>query len=184
MELFHQLVKISILPLGVWILYFFLRKKKETWQSYRHFAWLGFFANFIFLAATLASVPLQKAMYPEKELATYVANWEHAKVITLHPSASDAKLDKNHLKSQMISMNSKKVEMINWYDNIVNIDIKQEDRIEKFPYQLTGTLPKRGSGLHTLIYVEKDGKGLLITTPQNQFYYRSDQSILTEEAGR
>lgn len=66
-------IKIAILPLGVWILYAFLKRKEGRWQSYRPFAWLGFFANFIFLAAALLSVPVQHSIYPENELSTYIS---------------------------------------------------------------------------------------------------------------
>jgi hypothetical protein len=180
MELFHTMVKLSILPLGVWILYFFFRKKNEIWQTYRRFAWLGFFANFIFLASTLAAVPIQNAMYPESELGTYLNKIENPKVTTLHPSASDVILNKSVLKKQLSSMTRENVDMIGWYNDIVNMDIERDERVEKFPYQLIGTSPKWGSNLHTLVFIEKDGKGLLITTPQNQYYYRSDQTFVVK----
>lgn len=39
-------VKLAVLPLGVWILYGIFSKKNEgkSWDTYRKFAWLGFFA--------------------------------------------------------------------------------------------------------------------------------------------
>lgn len=45
---------------------------------------------------------------------------------------------------------------------------------------MTGTVPKKGRGLETLIFVEEDGKGLLITPNKgHQVYYRLEESILT-----
>ncbi|CAM5222527.1 hypothetical protein UACE39S_02711 [Ureibacillus acetophenoni] len=49
----NEMMKISILPLGVWILYFAFRNKGESWEKYRAYAWLGFWANFIFLARNI-----------------------------------------------------------------------------------------------------------------------------------
>jgi hypothetical protein len=57
MEWFHTFVKIPILPLGVWILYAVLNRKEDRWDTYRRFAWIGFLANFIFLAGTLPHHP-------------------------------------------------------------------------------------------------------------------------------
>ena len=37
---------------------------------------------------------------------------------------------------------------------------------------------KWGSGLHTIIYIENDGKGILISTPQEQLYFRSEDSLI------
>ena len=57
-NMFDTMVKFPILPLGVWILYFILKGREERWQTYRSFAWLGFWANFIFLASTLIAIPV------------------------------------------------------------------------------------------------------------------------------
>ena len=51
-------------------------------------------------------------------------------------------------------------------------------RKERFPYLLTGVKPKWGSGIPTLIYLEEDGKGILITTPKKQLYFRSQQALV------
>lgn len=73
LPVFDTFIKIPILPVGVGILYFIFRNKVEKWVAYRRFAWLGFLANFIFLAATFASFPLQHALYPVNESSTYLA---------------------------------------------------------------------------------------------------------------
>jgi hypothetical protein len=174
---FDAFVKIPILPLGVWILYFIYRNKVEKWVRYRRFAWLGFFANFIFLAATFLSYPFQSALYPENKLTTYMATVKEAKLVNIHPSAKNQQLNKNSLEKQINTMKKDSIPSEEWYYNTV-VNVEPEDRKERFPYQLTGTETKWGSGTSAVIYVEEDGKGLLVWTPTKQLYYRADSSIL------
>jgi glucan phosphoethanolaminetransferase (alkaline phosphatase superfamily) len=178
---FDTFVKIPILPLGVWILYFIYRNKVEKWAKYRRFAWLGFISNFIFLAAALLSFPLQNTLYPENELSTYMASVKEAEIVSTHPSAKKVQLNKKSLESQLNSMRKDSIPSEEWYYNTV-VNVEPEDRKERFPYQLTGTEAKWGSGTSAVIYVEEDGKGLLVWTPTKQLYYRADSSIL--EGGR
>ncbi|WP_082820536.1 hypothetical protein [Fictibacillus phosphorivorans] len=178
LPLFNTFVKIPILPLGVWILYFIFRNKVEKWIIYRRFAWLGFFANFIFLAATFAAIPLHHALYPEQELSTFIAKTDQARLFPLHTGAKESTLNKEVFVEQLSKMNAKPINSMGWYNEIVNIDVPQEERKEKFPYQITGTEPKWGSGLNTTLFVEQDGKGLLLTTQKKQYYFRSDVSFV------
>lgn len=177
LPVFDTSVKIPILPLGVWFLYFIYRNKVEKWVRYRRFAWLGFFANFIFLAAAFLSYPLQSALYPENELSTYMANVKEAKIVSTHPSAKKQQLNKKSLESQINTMKKDSIPSEEWYYNTV-VNVEPADRKERFPYQLTGTETKWGSGTSAVIYVEEDGKGLLVWTPTKQLYYRADSSIL------
>lgn len=177
LPVFDTLVKIPILPLGVWILYFIYRNKVEKWVRYRRFAWLGFIANFIFLAATFLSHPIQSALYPENELTTYMANVKDARLVSIHPSAKKKQLNKDRLEKLKDQMKKDSISSEEWYYNTV-VNVEPEDRKEKFPYQLTGTETKWGSGISTIIYVEEDGKGLLVWTPAKQLYYQTDSSIL------
>jgi hypothetical protein len=64
-----------------------------------------------------------------------------------------------------------------WYYEAA-VDVETKDREERFPYQIIGTKAKWGSGINTIIYVEDDGKGLLIWTPKKQYYYRTDTSLI------
>lgn len=64
-------MKIAILPLGVWILVLVFGKKKERWNVYRPFAWIGFFGNYIFLITTLLISPIQNFMYPTDKLENH-----------------------------------------------------------------------------------------------------------------
>jgi hypothetical protein len=178
---FDAFVKIPILPLGVWILYFICRNKVEKWVKYRRFAWLGFIANFIFLAATFISFPIQNVLYPDNEITTYIENKENIELIKLHPSAREAEIKKDVLNKQLSKMKRNNIDSDEWYQQIEMIDAEPpNERVERFPYLLSGTKPKWGSALNNTVYVEKDGKGLLITTPKEQLYYRSGVSFITE----
>ncbi|MGG3560566.1 hypothetical protein ABES03_02860 [Neobacillus rhizosphaerae] len=170
-------IKVAILPLGVWILYWFLKSKEGRWERYRSFAWLGFWANFIFLTATLLSIPIHQFFYSEDELSTYISHVEGASVITTHPSANEQTLDKGSLQKQLPNMKPVVNHGIEWYNEIESVGGEDTKRNEKFPYQITGFTPKWGSNLHAVIYIEADGKGLLISTPKKQLYFRSKESL-------
>lgn len=175
--MFNTMVKLPILPLGVWILYWFFRKKAEQWQTYRTFAWLGFFMNFIFLVSTLVITLVHYVVYPKNEFSTYISAVENAAIIQIHPSAKDRSLNNEHLLKQLQTMRQETIYSEQWYgETYMNAESNQIN--ERFPYQLIGTLPKFGSGIHTIVYVEADGKGMLISTPKNQVYFRSEDSLL------
>ncbi|MFP3916453.1 hypothetical protein U5N28_01480 [Lysinibacillus telephonicus] len=176
-NLFQSIINIPILPLGVWILYFILKRREESWQKYRSFAWVGFWANFIFLAATLLTLPIHYLIYPNDKLSTYISNIEHAAIVTIHPSGNGQPLVKDDLLNQLETMEKQKINSSEWYQDIV-INSDTNERNERFPYQLVGTFPKWGSGLHSIIYIEEDGKGILVSTPKEQLYFRSEMSLI------
>lgn len=176
---FDTLVQIAILPLGVWILYAFLKRKAGRWEKYRHFAWLGFWANFIFLGTTLMAIPINHLVYPENEPQTYISSVENASIIAIHPSAKKHMLVKENLQKQIHNLKPQNFFSDEWY-NETYMEAEPNKRKERFPYLLTNTLPKWGSGLGATIYLEKDGKGLLIATPKKQFYFQSDELLIEE----
>jgi hypothetical protein len=171
--LFDNLIRISILPLGVWILYF-LKGKQGNWPTYRQYAWLGFFANFIFLATALLSILVNQAVYPIDKPQTYLANVEDASIINIHPTGKTAaSLNKDIFKKDIAHMTEEQIQGQGWYE--------QSETSEVFPYQLIGAQPKFGSNRQAaVIYVENDGKGLLIQTPKKHYYFRSAESFLKE----
>lgn len=179
-------VMFPILPLGVWILYFVLKQKEGRWERYRLYAWLGYGANVIFIATTLLAVPLQHAFYPEREATTYLSNMENASLIPIHPSATEQRINKVALENQIPNMKIEMVYRQNWYEETyeeVNLEMDSNvgnKRNERFPYQLTGVTPKWGCGISPVIYIESDGKGLLIKTQNKDVYFRSAESILEE----
>lgn len=175
-NMFNTMLKVPILPLGVWILYFIFRGKDERWQNYRSFAWLGFLANFIFLASTLITIPAHHAIYPKDEPSTYLANFDHASIINIHPSAKEQSLHKGNILKQLHSMRQETIHRDQWYEDMY-LNNETNKRNERFPYQLIGTLSKWGSDLQTMIYIEEDGKGIIISTSTSQLYYRFEDSL-------
>jgi hypothetical protein len=179
MEWFHTLVKIPILPLGVWILYGVLKSKEGRWETYRRFAWIGFLANFIFLAGTLITIPVYSLIYPENDLSTYITGTKEASTNIIHPSGEGRTLDQEELMKQLSEMEQVEFDSWVWFDEAGG----RYSKNERFPYQLVGTTPKWGSGLNPDIYMEQDGKGILISTRKNQYYFRFPETVL-EGVGR
>ena len=178
-SLFNTVIQISILPLGVWILYAFLNGKRDRWKTYRSFAWLGFFANYLLLVSTLMAIPVYFLLYPHNDPATYISNVEDASIINTHPSAKEQSLIKNNLQKQIHSLKEAEIYNDEWYkETYMNTDIHK--RNERFPYILTNISPKWGSGIKTMVYIEDDGKGLLIITANKEKYFRSDHSLFEE----
>lgn len=177
---FDTLLQIAILPLGVWILYAFLKRKDGRWKKYRPFAWLGFWANFIFLSTTFIAIPIDHLVYPENEPLTYISNIENESVIAIHPSAKEHMLVKENLQKQIHNLKPKTFFSDEWYTETY-MEAGTGKRKERFPYLLIDTLPKWGSGLAPTIYIERDGKGLLIAAPNKQYYFQSDELLIEEE---
>lgn len=176
-SLFRVPLSVAVLPLGVWILYVFLKGKKGSWERYRYFAWLGFCSNYIFLAFVLVAIPIRFWIYPSHELLTYISNIENGSILSIHPSAAENQSLHGEI-SVLKKMKPKKVDSEQWY---TETNMVSETNRERFPYQIIGTSPKWGSGNRSIVYLERDGKGLLITTPDQQLYFRSNQSLIKGE---
>jgi hypothetical protein len=177
-----QQIKVAVLPLGVWILYAVYNKRNEGtgWSRYRKYAWLGFLANYIFLFSALLSALIQSSIYPKDKLSTYISDISEASILKTHPSANEKMLDAESFQSEIPKMDKKKISSDAWYyDSKENVET-QAQADERFPYQITGVKAGMGSGVHPVIYVEEDGRGILIITPQEQFYFRSKASFLKE----
>ncbi|TQR20544.1 hypothetical protein [Psychrobacillus vulpis] len=177
-NVFNTMVQISVLPLGVWFLYFFLNKKKDRWKKYRPFAWLGFFANFIILLSTFIAIPVNHLIYPENELSTLISSVENASLINIHPSAKESFLIDENLLKEIHSLKQKEFFSDEWYNETYSTESNK--RKERFPYMLMNASPKWGSGLSTTVYLESDGKGVLVLTPNKQLYFHSEHSLLEE----
>jgi hypothetical protein len=184
-EIEGTMMRFPVLPLGVWILYAVLNRVEDRWDNYRRFAWLGFAGNFIFLAASLLSIPLYSAVYPEEELATQVAYADKASLIVTHPSGDgDVTLDYRKFTDQLSSAKKERVDSGGWYEEMFEESDGERNRNERFPYQMIGVSSKWGSGMKPIIYVEDDGKGILVSTSRNQYYYRLNDSVLKGGAAR
>jgi hypothetical protein len=180
-------VKIAILPLGVWILILVFGKRKERWKVYRPFAWLGFFGNYIFLITTLLSSLVQSLLYPTDKVETFLAELNNPGILLIHPSGKQADLNKELFIESLSSWGIGKMDTQQWYyesfPEIKEEELEEEGQMphqtmERFPYILIGATPKWGIGYESTIYMERDGKGLLISTEKGQYYFRSSESVL------
>ena len=178
--MFERVIQISILPLGVWILYWFLRKDELIWQKYRPFVWLGFIANYILLIFLFIGLLINHLLYPGHNLSTYISNVEKAYIINTHPTANESSLTKENLIASIHTAKQQDYYSLSWYNESL-LGEDSEETTERFPYMLANTLPKWGSGLRTSIYLEKNGKGILITTQEKQYYFQTELSLLEEE---
>ncbi|WP_096154981.1 hypothetical protein [Bacillus sp. FJAT-45066] len=177
-ELLRMPLKLAVLPLGVWIMYWIL-KRKGRWDVYKKYAWLGFGANFLFIATVLTSALLHDYIYPKDDVTTFISNIsEDVEIIVIHPSGEMPSLNIKQFTSNLQSM--KKTEMYSerWYRSTYIND----EKMERFPYLLTGTLAKSGSGLTPLIFLDADGKGLLISYGTEQVYFQSKEPIALVKA--
>ncbi|MFB9972857.1 hypothetical protein FPQ10_01250 [Allobacillus sp. SKP2-8] len=182
LEVFDSWIRLPILPLGVWILMVVFIGKEKRWEIYRPFAWIGFAGQFIFLFTSLLTIPLNHLVYPEDQLSTYIANADHSSVISTHPSAEKFSFDKNEFVEQLKDLKRETIYSDKWYEEVtISMTPDGEAVDERFPYFLTGIDSKWGSGVSSAIYIENDGRGLLITTPESQYYFRSDELLLKVE---
>ena len=175
-------VKIAVLPLGVWILFAFLRKRRESWEKYRKFAWLGFFSNYLFLAVSFLVEPIHESIFPTEQLSTYIGARSDIEIENLHPSAKQQQYIIDNLQQALTDFESTEFSVIEWY-NETYFNYERPKIEERFPYLVVGHEPKWGSGVATSIYIERDGKGILLSTTKTQYYFRSEHSILKEGDG-
>lgn len=174
--LFDEPVQIAVLPLGLWVLLVILRHR-GSWVTYRKFAWLGFFANYLFVLSFLLNHLLSSFFYPADELSTYLDDVKDAQLLAIHPSAQAS--PKLHLPQSfegIIAVPSESYDVFDWYNEIV---FEQTTPVqEKFPYLLLDTQAKQGSGIQPTIFVEANGKGLLVINKGKQFYFYLKDSMI------
>jgi hypothetical protein len=182
--LFDIPLDFAILPLGLWVLYYFLKTKEGRWERYRQFAWLGFWANYLFLIMAIVSVLVHAWIYPKDQVDTYLSEAEDATLIAIHPAGKENQvfLPKKFF-DQLDSLTTDRIMNNEWYIAFYG-DTDSTKRSERFPYQLDGAKSKWGSGLQPLVFIEDDGKGILVTTAKRQLYFRSNESLIDGGASR
>lgn len=174
-SIFDTFIRFPILPLGVGLLFWYFRRKEGKWKKYRPFAWMGFFSNFIFLVVSLLTPIIHNQIYAINVPSTYISDIEDARIIKIHPTAIYDTINMKKLREQLQKMHQEKIWSEKWYQDTYH---GEKPKYERFPYQLTGTSPKWGSGIEAIIYIEKDGKGILIDTPKQQVYFYSEEVFL------
>lgn len=173
----QQAIHFALIPLGV-IAFYLLFSKRPNFNTYLKFAWFGFFSNYIFLIGTLLIIPLNSFLYDQNDIHTYMSHSEKIdiEILSIHPSANDNVTVRPSILEQLETAKEQPVNT-DWYYESVGDDRVE---VERFPYILANVVPKWGSRATATIYVEKDGKGLLIASPTKHLYYRLDESILQE----
>ncbi|MEH7225156.1 hypothetical protein V7112_15210 [Bacillus sp. JJ1566] len=129
------------------------------------------------MGLTFLTIGFQHVLYPPNNISTYISNVENVTIINTHPSAEDVTLQKDILNKQLPNMKITEFFSDIWYEETYMLG-EPNTRKERFPYQVVGIQGKWGSNLHTTIFIEEDGKGLLIATSKKQYYFRSDDSFL------
>ncbi|MCR8843510.1 hypothetical protein NQ117_07420 [Paenibacillus sp. SC116] len=174
----QESIKLAILPLGVWFLLVVMPQRSK--DKYRPYAWLGFCANYLFLFITILTSFIHDGVYPKSNPATFISYLDDADLIAIHPSAQPAELNKKRLQEQLEQLTAAEMQVIEWHRQSV-ISTEAYYQRERFPYLLVGIKARWGSGLSSTVYIEDDGKGLLLTTAEQQFYYRVGESLLKRE---
>ncbi|WP_157951021.1 hypothetical protein [Peribacillus acanthi] len=171
-----SIIAVPILPLGVWICYFTISRKNNQirWAKYRQFAWVGFFANFFFLVTTLLGAGLQQLIYPENAIQTYVSDISNVTIINTNSSGERVKLNTESFSAQLSKIKVDNFDVQVWYQNTW-----EPGTDELFPYMLHGHLASWGSGINPIIYIERDGKGILVIHKGKQTYFTCNESILS-----
>ncbi len=183
---FNEPLSIAILPLGVLILYGIL-KRKGRWEAYRKYAWTGFGGNFIFLSTAILAIGLAAVFYPTDEVRTYLTDVSKVELLVTHPSGGEVKINEEKLDDSLSTFQYERSNVIQWFEEIREQIWPEEeseepvDIQEKFPYLLTGVKTKTGEKIQ--VYVEQDGKGLLVTTKKNQHYFKSKTASFLEKRG-
>lgn len=170
-------VELAILPLGVWILYLIL-KRRGSWIKYRNYAWLGFLGNYILLVTFFLTFWIHPFIYDMNSLDTYIRDTEDLKVISVHPSGKkDVYLVDDFLEIVPDMEEKEFFSTVSYEEMYMNDPF---ERNERFPYILVNSKSKWGSGIHSVIYIEYDYKGLVVTSENGSIYFRSNKSLLRE----
>lgn len=185
LNIFHSFIQIPILPIGVWLLYWFYKNRfgKVGWEKYRSFAWAGFYIKFIFIFTSFLVYPIDLLIYPKDELETFITDVKQPRIIRTIPKVSEVNLEKSKLINSVETFKiSELYKDEKWYAGTFQSETKMKP-IERFPYIMVGTKPKFGSNVKSIIYIEKDGKGIFITTKDKHYYFRSDTNIISPAKG-
>ncbi|RJX39066.1 hypothetical protein D3P09_16330 [Paenibacillus pinisoli] len=178
-SVFSTAVKLSVVPIGVLLVFLFMRN--GTWSTYRRFAWIGFFSSYILVATTLLGSWLHQTVYDKTDPATYLADIQQVQVIGIHPSAGHIGWDQAMFEKRLPDLLlEQSYNTLDWYYESRPAG-ETMHASEKFPYALLGAKPSWGSGYESAVFLESDGKGLLIQTAERHYYFRSEEPLVKLE---
>ena len=179
LHLFGASVQLAILPIGAWLLYAILNRR-GSWGKYRKYVWLGFISTYFYVIAFFIEQPLHMLLYKQDELITYVSNVSEAQIYTVHPFGNSDVVLVDIAEDQLENFTLNNIFNDEWYEEMYMNG--NEQKRERFPYLLYDTKSKWGSGYKPIVYIEQEGKGILVTLQNEQYYFSSEQSILSEVA--
>ncbi|PWU69071.1 hypothetical protein [Gracilibacillus dipsosauri] len=162
-------ISFAVIPLGVLILALFL-KKRGSWEKYKPYAWLGFWANYIFLFLSLIANLIHGQIYDKSDIHTFISDTSNMEVINVDTSKIEYSVSLSKLMEMVESAYLEESDDYYWIEE----DLHTEQGTPKqFPYQLIEVNPKWGSGIDASIFLEKDRQGILILTEEENYYFRT-----------
>lgn len=173
--IFNQEMAFPLIPLGVGIICLLAPRRDQAWLRYRPFAWTGFFSGFLFVGFSLIGTVVQYFVYPVDEISTYITNPTDIELTVTHFQGDEVEL--NLSEADLDGYERYSIGEAEFFDQIMTGGRQQGEHQEDFPYVLQGAQSKWGSGLNPLIFVEKDGYGLLVDLGDEQFYFSGSESL-------
>ncbi|MFS0785423.1 hypothetical protein ABC345_03450 [Shouchella sp. 1P09AA] len=173
--IFNQEMAFPLIPLGVGIICLLAPRGNQGWLRYRPFAWTGFFSGFLFVGFSLIGAVVQYLVYPVDEISTYITNPTDIELTVTHFQGDEVELNLSeaHLERYEI----KSIGEAEFFEQIMSGGRQQGEHQEDFPYVLQGAQSKWGSGYHPLIFVEKDGQGILVDLGEEQLYFSGSEPL-------
>lgn len=173
--IFNQEMAFPLIPLGVGIICLLAPRGDQGWLRYRAFAWTGFFSGFLFVGFSLIGTVVQYFVYPVDELSTYITNPTEIELTATHFQGDEIEL--NLSAAQLETYENKSIGETEFFEQIMTGGRQQGEHQEDFPYVLQGAQSKWGSGFNPLIFVEKDGQGLLVDLGEEQLYFSGSEPL-------
>lgn len=181
--LFGQVQQLAILPLGVGLFYLLTLHKAKTRENYKVFAWLGFAVNYVLFIAGIITLLVTNWLFPKDELSTYIKSLDEVTIFNSHISQTEPiKLADNALELLLEHSTKATFESGQWYTEQQMFTEPYET--EKFPYFLHNVSTPAGMNVEVHFYIEKDGKGLLVQTPERHYYYRVFEPLIEKDGDK
>ena len=179
LSLFGQMYKLAILPLGAGLFFLFTMSRHEVRKTYKPYIWLGFLANYGFFIGGIVTIFLTNALFPPGQLLTYIKSFEEATIMITHPSVQDeVHLTKNAYELLEKSVPTE-VQAHEWYNE--QAYNQRAYKVEKFPYMLQNVTAPAGMNMDVFYYIEQDGQGLLMQTPNRHYYFRTSDTFIEKD---
>ena len=179
LPLFGHTHNLAIFPLGAGLFYLFTRTRQQAREIYKPYIWLGFFANYAFFVCGILTIFVTNALFPPGHLSTYIESFEDATILNIHPSAQDKIQLSNNAYELLDKSIQTEVHAHEWYNGQAYNQMAYKE--EKFPYMLQNVTATAGLNIDVFYYIEQDGKGLLVQTPDQHYYFRTEDTFIEKD---